>query len=102
MPILWIMLVTAIVSITALLPYYALYVRRRDTAILVSHAAALATALAANAVLVPSAGLPGGAVATLLAFVVLLICQAVLLFRAGEPAVLGPVVGSIVSSGKSG
>ncbi len=76
MPVIWIMLVTACVSIASLGPYYALYVRRRDRLILAAHGAALAVAVGANYLLVPTYGIYGAAAATLFAFLLLALLQA--------------------------
>ncbi|MDD4050944.1 MAG: polysaccharide biosynthesis C-terminal domain-containing protein [candidate division Zixibacteria bacterium] len=46
------------------LPHYALYAKRRDSAIIAATVTGLGFALAANAVLVPRFGLPGAAAAT--------------------------------------
>ncbi|MGP9820447.1 lipopolysaccharide biosynthesis protein [Salinarimonas sp. NSM] len=81
LPIMWIMLGTSVLAIAALGPYYALYARRRDRDIVVSHLVALAVALGANAVLVPRFGMPGAAVSTLSGYATLAALQLVLLMR---------------------
>jgi O-antigen/teichoic acid export membrane protein len=60
----FIILVSTGLTTLAYLPHYALYVKRRDMAIIAATVTGLGVALIANAVMVPRFGLPGAATAT--------------------------------------
>ncbi len=63
----WIFLLSVLVITNGFMAHYWLYARRRDVALLVSAAAALVVAVIGNALLVPTYGIMGAAVSTLIA-----------------------------------
>jgi O-antigen/teichoic acid export membrane protein len=64
--VLWLLLASAVVSIAAWIPRYALYVRRRDLLLLLANVVGLVTSLSANAWLVPRFGVYGAGIASIL------------------------------------
>ena len=77
--VLWILLGVSIVVTMRMLPYYALYVRKYDKAILMANVSALAVSITANVLLIPRFGLVGAAGASLLSNITLLIVSICLL-----------------------
>lgn len=79
--IFWILITSASVLTISYLPHYALFVRRRDSQIIISSVITLIVALIANAILVPRYGLNGAAMATLSAMTTLALMKLVLFLR---------------------
>lgn len=82
--VLWLLLVSAVLSVAGYIPHYALYIRRRDQALLVANVLGLATSLAANAWLVPRHGVNGAAIASILANGVIVMAKGLMLLATRE------------------
>ncbi len=78
--ILYLLLVNTSLSLIVYIPHYALYVRKRDSSIIISTMVAFVVAVIANFILVPTYGMVGAALSTMTGFVVLLILKSITAF----------------------
>ncbi len=77
----FIILVSVGLTTLSYLPHYALYVKRRDMAIIAATVTGLVVALIANALLVPRYGLPGAAIATAGAVAVMVLIKTIAVLK---------------------
>jgi O-antigen/teichoic acid export membrane protein len=95
-PVLWLLLVAAVLQVAAQLVRNALYVRKLDRHILASCAAGLVVAVLANAAMIPVWGILGAGMATLLATAAMLVVSCIVLPRS-RPGAASPPGGGVLA-----